>query len=112
MKSGRRSFIKTLGAILGGTVVGSKVKLKADDSVRNYTKLFKENALPPTRPFPYGISGLCCSGSYSLTGAYPAQFASGFIHTGKMSEPPAPPVKKRSLADMPVKDIPLEYYDV
>ena len=75
MQTGRRGFLKSLGAVLAGLTVAVRTRAEADKKLAHtYTRKYRETSSPP-KPLTYkDFSGLACSGRFS-TGVYCGPFA-------------------------------------
>lgn len=79
MNTGRRSFLKMLGGVIGGLTVAGRMKAQEEKKAKEYAETFRKNSLETLKDYKYGgnESGVCfpVSGRYipyafCITGSY------------------------------------------
>jgi len=92
MNSGRRGFLKALGALVGGLTLQSKVKAAEQAQASQYMRKFRETSLPTPPPTLKSFAGYPCSGYICITGSYtPTSYSGSFApwphtFTGSMED--------------------------
>ena len=69
MATGRRTFLKTLGAIVAGFTVQGKLKAQEAEKLRRYPETFQKNSIKKVTKIPSGEM-YPLSGVYYVTGSW------------------------------------------
>lgn len=72
MNTGRRGFLKGLGALLAGLTVQGRLRAQDAKLASNYVRKYRQTSIPPKPTTLTGWGGIATSGSFVMTGMLPA----------------------------------------